>query len=39
MTKIGFVGLGKMGGHIAGRLLAAGYTVYGEERDQARRSR
>jgi 3-hydroxyisobutyrate dehydrogenase-like beta-hydroxyacid dehydrogenase len=29
-TKIGFVGLGRMGGHMAARFLAAGYTVYGE---------
>jgi 3-hydroxyisobutyrate dehydrogenase-like beta-hydroxyacid dehydrogenase len=31
-TKIGFVGLGNMGGNMAARFLAAGYTVYGEER-------
>lgn len=31
-TKIGFVGLGHMGGSMAARLLAAGYEVYGEER-------
>ena len=30
---IGFVGLGRMGGNMAARFLAAGYTVYGEERD------
>jgi 3-hydroxyisobutyrate dehydrogenase-like beta-hydroxyacid dehydrogenase len=30
--KIGFVGLGNMGGNMAARFLAAGYTVYGEER-------
>src|SRR4051794_22951681 len=29
-TKLGFVGLGNMGGNMAARLLAAGYTVYGE---------
>ncbi len=29
-TKLGFVGLGHMGGNMAARLLAAGYTVYGE---------
>jgi 3-hydroxyisobutyrate dehydrogenase-like beta-hydroxyacid dehydrogenase len=29
-TKIGFVGLGHMGGNMAARFLAAGYTVYGE---------
>jgi 3-hydroxyisobutyrate dehydrogenase len=31
-TRIGFVGLGNMGGNMAARLLAAGYPVYGEER-------
>ena len=31
-TKVGFVGLGRMGGNMAARFLAAGYTVYGEER-------
>jgi len=31
-TKIGFVGLGHMGGNMATRLLAAGYAVYGESR-------
>jgi len=34
-TKIGFVGLGNMGGNMAARLLAAGYPVYGEERSRA----
>src|SRR5437868_9016806 len=34
-TKIGFVGLGHMGGNMAARILAAGYTVYGESRDHA----
>ena len=33
-TKIGFVGLGHMGGNMAARFLAAGYPVYGEERDR-----
>src|SRR5690242_20857202 len=33
-TKIGFVGLGHMGGNMAARLLAAGYEVYGEERSR-----
>jgi 3-hydroxyisobutyrate dehydrogenase-like beta-hydroxyacid dehydrogenase len=33
-TRIGFVGLGHMGGNMAARLLAAGYTVYGESRDR-----
>lgn len=32
MTKIGFVGLGHMGGNMAARFLAAGYPVYGEDR-------
>jgi 3-hydroxyisobutyrate dehydrogenase-like beta-hydroxyacid dehydrogenase len=31
-TRIGFVGLGRMGGNMVARFLAAGYTVYGEER-------
>jgi 3-hydroxyisobutyrate dehydrogenase-like beta-hydroxyacid dehydrogenase len=34
-TKVGFVGLGHMGGNMAARFLAAGYTVYGEERSRA----
>jgi 3-hydroxyisobutyrate dehydrogenase-like beta-hydroxyacid dehydrogenase len=34
-TRLGFVGLGHMGGNMAARLLAAGYTVYGESRDQS----
>jgi 3-hydroxyisobutyrate dehydrogenase len=34
MTTLGFVGLGHMGGNMAARLLAAGYTVYGESRDR-----
>jgi 3-hydroxyisobutyrate dehydrogenase-like beta-hydroxyacid dehydrogenase len=33
-TKIGFVGLGHMGGNMAARFLAAGHTVYGESRDR-----
>src|SRR5438128_2058714 len=33
-TKIGFVGLGHMGGNMAARFLAAGYTVYGESGDR-----
>jgi 3-hydroxyisobutyrate dehydrogenase-like beta-hydroxyacid dehydrogenase len=32
MTKIGFVGLGHMGGNMAARFLTAGYPVYGEDR-------
>ncbi len=34
MTTLGFVGLGHMGGNMAARLRAAGYTVYGESRDR-----
>ncbi len=30
--RIGFVGLGHMGGNMAARLLEAGYEVYGQER-------
>jgi 3-hydroxyisobutyrate dehydrogenase len=30
MATLGFVGLGHMGGNMAARFLAAGYTVYGE---------
>jgi 3-hydroxyisobutyrate dehydrogenase-like beta-hydroxyacid dehydrogenase len=33
-AKLGFVGLGHMGGNMAARLLAAGYEVYGEERSR-----
>ena len=33
-TNIGFVGLGRMGGNMAARFLAAGYTVYGEEQSR-----
>jgi 3-hydroxyisobutyrate dehydrogenase-like beta-hydroxyacid dehydrogenase len=32
-TRIGFVGLGHMGGNMAARFLAAGYPVYGEDRN------
>src|SRR5439155_6932521 len=32
--RIGFVGLGHMGGNMAARFLAAGYEVYGEERSR-----
>jgi 3-hydroxyisobutyrate dehydrogenase-like beta-hydroxyacid dehydrogenase len=32
---LGFVGLGNMGGNMAARFLAAGYTVYGESRTKA----
>ena len=34
-TKIGFVGLGQMGGNMAVRFLDAGYAVYGEEQNRA----
>jgi 3-hydroxyisobutyrate dehydrogenase-like beta-hydroxyacid dehydrogenase len=34
MATVGFVGLGHMGGNMARRLLAAGYEVYGEERQR-----
>jgi len=34
-TRIGFVGLGHMGGTMAARFLTAGYPVYGEERSRA----
>ena len=33
-VTIGFVGLGHMGGNMAARLLAAGYTVHGEARSR-----
>jgi len=33
-VEIGFIGLGHMGGNMVERLLAAGYTVYGEERSR-----
>jgi 3-hydroxyisobutyrate dehydrogenase-like beta-hydroxyacid dehydrogenase len=33
-ARIGFVGLGHMGGNMAARFLAAGYTVYGEQRSR-----
>lgn len=35
MQTIGFIGLGNMGGNMAARYLAAGYTVFGEDRDRA----
>jgi 3-hydroxyisobutyrate dehydrogenase-like beta-hydroxyacid dehydrogenase len=35
MQTIGFIGLGNMGGNMAARYLAAGYTVHGEDRDRA----
>ena len=33
-ARVGFVGLGHMGGNMAARLLAAGYPVYGEQRSR-----
>jgi 3-hydroxyisobutyrate dehydrogenase-like beta-hydroxyacid dehydrogenase len=33
-TRVGFVGLGHMGGNMAARLLDAGYPVYGADRNQ-----
>src|SRR3954447_13917178 len=36
MTRIGVVGLGAMGGRIAGRLLAHGHDVYGSNRTRAK---
>jgi 3-hydroxyisobutyrate dehydrogenase-like beta-hydroxyacid dehydrogenase len=35
-TTVGFVGLGHMGGHMAARLLAAGYAVCGETQHRER---
>jgi 3-hydroxyisobutyrate dehydrogenase-like beta-hydroxyacid dehydrogenase len=32
-TRIGFVGLGHMGGNMAARFLAAGYSIYGQDRN------
>jgi 3-hydroxyisobutyrate dehydrogenase-like beta-hydroxyacid dehydrogenase len=36
MTAIGVVGLGAMGGRIAGRLLASGNVVYGTNRTRSK---
>jgi 3-hydroxyisobutyrate dehydrogenase-like beta-hydroxyacid dehydrogenase len=33
-ARIGFIGLGHMGGNMAGRFLAAGFEVHGEERSR-----
>lgn len=33
-TRVGFVGLGHMGGNMAARFLAAGYPVYGTQRSR-----
>jgi 3-hydroxyisobutyrate dehydrogenase-like beta-hydroxyacid dehydrogenase len=38
-TKLGFVGLGNMGGNMASRLLAAGHAVYGEATSSANAQR
>jgi 3-hydroxyisobutyrate dehydrogenase-like beta-hydroxyacid dehydrogenase len=38
-TKLGFVGLGHMGGNMAARYLAAGFPVYGEARNRERAQR
>ena len=38
-TEIGFVGLGRMGGAMAVRFLAAGYTVHGTRRSRQRAAR
>jgi 3-hydroxyisobutyrate dehydrogenase-like beta-hydroxyacid dehydrogenase len=35
-SKLGFVGLGHMGGNMAARFLGAGYPVYGEARSRER---
>jgi 3-hydroxyisobutyrate dehydrogenase-like beta-hydroxyacid dehydrogenase len=39
MQTIGFIGLGNMGGNMAARYLAAGYTVFGEDRDRSHSQR
>src|SRR3954451_10028485 len=36
MTAVGFIGLGAMGGPIAGRLLAAGHELNGTSRARSR---
>jgi 3-hydroxyisobutyrate dehydrogenase-like beta-hydroxyacid dehydrogenase len=36
MTTVGFIGLGAMGGRMAGRLLASGHTVCGTDRTEAK---
>ncbi|HXB16682.1 MAG TPA: NAD(P)-dependent oxidoreductase [Solirubrobacteraceae bacterium] len=33
-TRVSVIGLGNMGGHMAGRLLAAGFAVQGYDRDR-----
>jgi 3-hydroxyisobutyrate dehydrogenase-like beta-hydroxyacid dehydrogenase len=39
MTRLGFVGLGTMGGRVAGRLLDAGHEVLGYNRSAGRAAR
>jgi 3-hydroxyisobutyrate dehydrogenase-like beta-hydroxyacid dehydrogenase len=39
MARVGFVGLGVMGGRVAARLLAAGHQVTGHNRTRARAKR
>ena len=39
MEKIGFIGLGRMGGNMAARYRGAGYTVYGEDRSREQAER
>ncbi|MFL5702146.1 MAG: NAD(P)-binding domain-containing protein, partial [Ktedonobacteraceae bacterium] len=36
MAQLGFVGLGKMGGRVAKRLLDAGHTLIGYNRTQSK---
>ncbi len=36
--EIGFIGLGRMGGNMAQRLLKAGHTVFGADRSEEMRS-
>jgi 3-hydroxyisobutyrate dehydrogenase-like beta-hydroxyacid dehydrogenase len=36
MAAVGFLGLGAMGGQLAGRLLESGKTVYGTNRTQSK---
>jgi 3-hydroxyisobutyrate dehydrogenase-like beta-hydroxyacid dehydrogenase len=38
MTSVGFIGLGAMGGRLAGRLLDAGYQVHGYNRTKDKAS-
>ena len=36
MASVGFIGLGAMGGRLAGRLLSAGYELHGYNRSKAK---